>query len=139
MMAMAISISPARFAVSYLSSYFASKVTEEPPTRSRPRRIPSSVSVTLAILKLPISRPQIADHSFRAERFAVIKKTYDAAVAAGDRNVYLLDGSEFFDGASNDYTVDGIHPTDLGFWMMARGIAPVLREALEKSEKQLFY
>ena len=83
-----------------------------------------------------ISRPQIADHSFRAERFAVIKKTYDAAVAAGDRNVYLLDGSEFFDGASNDYTVDGIHPTDLGFWMMARGIAPVLREALEKSEKQ---
>ena len=101
-------------------------------THARMFRTVREKNPTLPIIM--ISRPQILDHSYRAERFAVIKKTYDDAVLAGDENVYLIDGSSLFDGAGNDYTVDGIHPTDLGFWMMARGIAPVLRAALEKSE-----
>ena len=62
----------------------------------------------------------------------MIKQTYDNAVAAGDKNVYLLRGSEFFDGLSADFTVDGVHPTDLGFFFMAKGIADTLRDALKK-------
>lgn len=79
-----------------------------------------------------ISRPQVVTKNNRDERFAVIKKTYDDAVAVGDRNVYLVHGASFFDGVGNDYTVDGTHPTDLGFYRMAVGLEPLLRAILEK-------
>lgn len=63
----------------------------------------------------------------------LIIKNYEKAKEAGDENVYFVDGSKFF-GKYNpaDYTVDGLHPTDLGFRMMAEHIFPVLKEALEK-------
>ena len=79
-----------------------------------------------------ISKPTFGDTSDKERRFEVIKRTYANAVNDGDKNVYLLCGSDFFDGLSADYTVDGIHPTDLGFMYMAKGIYPILREILEK-------
>lgn len=63
----------------------------------------------------------------------LIMDNYEKAKAAGDNNVYFVDGSKFFDPDNpNDYTVDGLHPTDLGFRAMAEGIYPVLKAALEK-------
>lgn len=63
----------------------------------------------------------------------LIMNNYEKAKAAGDNNVYFVDGSLFFDQDNpNDYTVDGLHPTDLGFRAMAEGIFPVLKAALEK-------
>ena len=63
----------------------------------------------------------------------MIKSNYEKAKAAGDENVYFVDGSLFFDEYNpGDYTVDCLHPTDLGFRMMAEGIFPVLKEAMEK-------
>jgi hypothetical protein len=76
-----------------------------------------------------ISRPNYSPDV--AERFAVIKATYDNAKANGDENVYLIDGREFF-GADNDLTVDGIHPTDLGFYFMAKRISDELRPIIAK-------
>ena len=76
-----------------------------------------------------ISRPSVIDNS---ARLAVIKATYDKAVAEGDKNVYFLDGASFFGFDSNEHTVDTCHPTDLGFYLMAKGIEPVLCEILEK-------
>ena len=78
-----------------------------------------------------ISRPQFSAESDRDRRFEVIKATYDKAVAVGDKNVYLLRGSDFFEGLDADFTVDGVHPTDLGFYFMAKGICPVLKRILE--------
>ena len=46
--------------------------------------------------------------------------------------MWLIDGSTFFPFGSNEHTVDNCHPTDLGFYLMAKGIEPVLREALGK-------
>lgn len=64
----------------------------------------------------------------------LIMNNYEKAKAAGDDNVYFVDGSLFFDPDNpNDYTVDGLHPTDLGFRAMAEGIFPVLKAALEKN------
>ena len=85
--------------------------------------------------KLPIifiSRPSVLEAADRRARLAVIKETYDKAVAEGDENVWLLDASEFFPFDSNEHTVDNCHPTDLGFYLMAKGIEPTLREALER-------
>lgn len=84
--------------------------------------------------KLPIiimSRPQFTQSPDRDARFEVIRRTYENAVALGDRNAYLIPGWSFFDEVEGDYTVDGIHPTDLGFHFMARGIAPVLKSAMK--------
>ncbi|HBL84412.1 MAG: hypothetical protein A2Y17_04705 [Clostridiales bacterium GWF2_38_85] len=64
---------------------------------------------------------------------SLIIANYNKAKKAGDENVYFVDGSLFYDEYNpGDYTVDGLHPTDLGFRMMAEDIFPVLKEALEK-------
>ena len=53
-------------------------------------------------------------------------------MAAGDKHVYFIDGAAFFADFPdrNQPTVDGTHPTDLGFYFMYRTVLPVLKEAL---------
>ena len=68
----------------------------------------------------------------RLARKAVIKNTYDTAVREGDKNVYFVDPTEFFPFDSDEHTVDSAHPTDLGFYFMAKGLYPLLKEILEK-------
>ena len=79
-----------------------------------------------------ISRPYFRATSNRDARFAVIKKTYDNAKARGDKNVYLIHGGEIFGDAENECTVDDCHLTDLGFYMMAKAVTPIIKEILEK-------
>lgn len=67
------------------------------------------------------------------ERYLVIKRTFDNAVLAGDKNVYLIFGKDLLKEVESDGLCDGCHPNDLGFRFMARGILPVLMGALEKS------
>lgn len=64
------------------------------------------------------------------ERFQIIKKTYDAAVAAGDRNVYLIDGRTMVSHIPDSWGVDISHPNDLGFHAMATAIGNVLAQIL---------
>lgn len=64
------------------------------------------------------------------DRLAVITRTYENAVAAGDRNIYLFSGTELMALCGDDGTVDNVHPTDLGFLAMANAISPVLKQAL---------
>ena len=70
--------------------------------------------------------------AFRLARLEIIKATHDKAVAEGDKRVWFLDASTFFPFDHDEHTVDGVHPTDLGFYLMAKGIEPTLRAALEK-------
>lgn len=66
-------------------------------------------------------------------RFAIIKETYDAAVSAGDKNVYIVDGRHIMDGIAEDGgTVDGVHPNDLGFYCMALRIGDVIEKIFNK-------
>ena len=61
----------------------------------------------------------------------VILDTYRYARAQGDRNVYLIDGESVFRGRYIDMcTVDGVHPNDLGFALMADAVEATLRRAL---------
>ena len=83
---------------------------------------------------LMISRPC----SFRtgeentAERFSIIKQTYDNAKSAGDENVYIINGLEFFSDYGPECTVDGTHPNDFGYRFMAEKISVALKEILDK-------
>lgn len=67
-----------------------------------------------------------------AERFAIIKKTYDNARAAGDENVYIINGLECFGEYGPECTVDGTHPNDFGYRFMAERISRDLKKILDK-------
>ena len=79
-----------------------------------------------------VSRPRSIRSEDNEARFAVIKATYDAARASGDRNVYLVDGIGFFTGLGNDWSIDGVHPNDHGFARMASVIGDVIGDILAK-------
>ena len=64
-------------------------------------------------------------------RRTVIMQTYLNARAAGDKKIFFIDGYGFFAGYSRgDCTVDGCHPNDLGFRLMAEKTAGVLGKIL---------
>lgn len=79
-----------------------------------------------------LSRPRYVQDEDTCARLAVIRKTYEKALADGDQNVYLLNGKELMALADDDGTVDDCHPTDLGFRSMANAIEPILRAILYK-------
>ena len=63
---------------------------------------------------------------------AIIRRTYEKAVAEGDKNVYFVDGSTFFGKEERHLcTVDDCHPNDIGFLRMADVLEPILRNILE--------
>ncbi len=83
----------------------------------------------LPIVLLSSIRPKNADSD---SRNAVVKTTYDNAIAAGDKNVYFIDGRTLFGDVPRKYvTVDGTHPTDLGFYLMFRSVLPVLKQSMK--------
>lgn len=65
------------------------------------------------------------------KRRDIIRRTYENALAAGDRNVYFIDGESFFGREDRELcTVDDCHPNDIGFLRMADVLTPVLRGIL---------
>ncbi len=80
-----------------------------------------------------ISRPhgKSDDLAEAEQRRAIIYKTYENAKNSGDNKVFFVDGMSFFAEVGREVpTVDRVHPTDLGFYLMAKGILPALKEAL---------
>ena len=60
------------------------------------------------------------------------RKIYQERKAAGDVNIYFFDGSSFWEQDDTEHNVDGAHPNDSGFALMAQKLEPVLRELLQK-------
>jgi len=92
----------------------------------------------LPVLILPNSHNTVWPEKRRTlkERRDIVRQTFENACAAGDRQVYWMEGSDFsasFDGPEG--TVDGVHPNDLGFYCMAKTIRPVLAQMLDIHEK----
>jgi hypothetical protein len=78
-----------------------------------------------------ISRPDYRHHDDSPERKRIIMQSFKRARAAGDENVYFIDGSKFFKGDMWDScTVDSTHPNDLGFYFMTRKIGRVIAQIL---------
>lgn len=66
-----------------------------------------------------------------APRRDYIRSVYQAAVDAGDQNVYFIDGEKIYEGEFyRACTVDGCHPTDLGFYRMYQALDRVLCDLL---------
>lgn len=80
-----------------------------------------------------VSRPQYKKDEAADKRFEVIETTYKNALAAGDKNVYLVDGRKFFEFFDEDCgTVDDCHPNDIGFYCMYKKIGAVVEEILNR-------
>ena len=50
--------------------------------------------------------------------------------AAGDAHIHFLDGSRLLGKDYHECSVDGVHPTDLGFFRMADGLGPAIAKLL---------
>ncbi len=87
-------------------------------------RIIRAAHPTLPILC--VSRPTALPND---ERVEVIRATVDRAREIGDNNVYFVDMGEAIarSGVGDDFSVDGCHPTDLGFYVMAHALEDILR------------
>lgn len=76
--------------------------------------------------------------SFREEadsgtRRDIVRKTYENAVAAGDKNVYFIDGETCYGQEDREIcTLDTVHPNDLGFYRIAKTVCPVIEGILEE-------
>jgi lysophospholipase L1-like esterase len=64
-----------------------------------------------------------------ADSRAEYKKAFDALIAAGDKNLHYLRGDKLI-GDDGEGTVDGSHPTDLGFMRQADTFAEALKPLL---------
>src|SRR5699024_7542133 len=48
----------------------------------------------------------------------------------GDDNLYLIDGTYLLGEHFEEMTVDGVHPTDLGFFKLTEALYPILKTIL---------
>ena len=86
----------------------------------------------LIVSQIPFSKelrhPAIRERRLRNK--ALQQTIVEQFRAEGDRNIYFLDGETLFPGDFEEYTVDGVHCTDLGFMHMADGLEPTIRRLL---------
>ncbi|NOS68739.1 MAG: hypothetical protein HOP33_02270 [Verrucomicrobia bacterium] len=64
---------------------------------------------------------------------AALRNIFEKRVKAGDRRLFYVRGEKLL-GTDGQGTVDGVHPTDLGFMRMADVIEPVLKRVKLKSQ-----
>ena len=83
------------------------------------------------------SRPGYDSNPEDSERRRqIIIASYEKAKSEGDKNVYFADGGDVYANfCRSGFTCDNCHPNDLGFYHMAKVLAPVIREVLEMAEK----
>ena len=88
-----------------------------------------------------VSRPDYSAEraeydSWRAEderRRMIVRATYEKLTAEGDALIGYVDGAHIFDGEYRDScTVDGCHPSDLGFSRMAKRIGDEIEKFLKR-------
>jgi hypothetical protein len=86
-----------------------------------------------------MSRPVFSTQSSAEEiaRQRIVKDTYDKAIAAGDTNVYFINGGEMLQDALfyHDGPIcmtDRVHPNDAGHYYMAEAVINVLVPALNQ-------
>lgn len=73
------------------------------------------------------SRPDFDLHADSLERIDVIYQSFLRARELGDKRVYFLNGKSIFTGRDRELcTIEGTHPTDIGFLKMADSFEDIL-------------
>lgn len=71
------------------------------------------------------------DNSGRLKNWQFMHDLVEKIRKDGDNNIYFVDGSKMLGDDFYECSVDGSHPSDLGFYRMAQGMIPVLKEILK--------
>jgi lysophospholipase L1-like esterase len=66
----------------------------------------------------------------RRSNLEFMKSLVDRLTKAGDKNIYFMNGEDLLGENWDECTVDGVHPTDLGFMQMATALSPVISKIL---------
>jgi lysophospholipase L1-like esterase len=64
------------------------------------------------------------------EKNAALKRTFQNLIKSGVKRLYYVSADNLI-GADGEATVDGVHPTDLGFIRIADALEPVLKKAIK--------
>ena len=128
-------LDPAVYVLDCLPNMTAELVTErvEPFVRTLRKARPST-PIVLAEDRTYSNAPLVPE-PFERNRTsrAALKSAYEHLIASGVRNLHYLPGETQL-GDDGEGTVDGSHPTDLGFFRMAEAfgkvIEPLLRETV---------
>lgn len=86
----------------------------------------------LLVSKFPYAAELINKQLYndRNDRLNFQKELIEQLKQAGDQNIYFYEGTDLLGEHSEEGTVDGTHPTDLGFMSIANKLTPVLRKIL---------
>jgi lysophospholipase L1-like esterase len=87
------------------------------------------ILVENVIPQASVFRPN-SDPSITAKN-AALRQVFDHLSADGVRHLHYVQGESLL-GSDGEATVDGIHPTDLGFMRMADALEPMLRQVVTK-------
>lgn len=86
---------------------------------------------------LVVSKLPYADEVFEREKAGIRKSNIEfqknlvnTLQEQGDRYIYFLDGSGLLGKDFNECMVDGVHPTDLGFYQIAGNMSAAIHEIL---------
>ncbi|MBO9604903.1 MAG: SGNH/GDSL hydrolase family protein [Paenibacillaceae bacterium] len=95
------------------------------------RRRHSSVPI-LVVSKVRYAKERwdAAKEAERLKRRDIQRETVERLRREGDGKVVFLDGSDLLGDDYEECTVDGSHPTDLGFLRLADGLTPVVARLL---------
>jgi lysophospholipase L1-like esterase len=95
------------------------------------RRAHPSTPIVLVESILYVDGPYVEEGRGRRcrESNAALAAIYAELKAAGDKHLLYIK-AQYLLGEDGEDTVDGTHPTDLGFFRMAKGMEPTLRAAL---------
>jgi len=72
---------------------------------------------------------------FHQQNRASLEATYQSLLAAGENNIFYLDGQKLL-GSDGEGATDGSHPSDLGMVRYADAYEPVLRSMLKGERNQ---
>ncbi len=92
---------------------------------SRPKT-PIILVESIVYQRSPLLDPAQRSHEFKN---IALREVFKTLQSAGHDKLWLVPGDTLL-GDDGDATVDGTHPTDVGFKRMAEAIEPTLREAL---------
>lgn len=124
----------AAFILDSLGNLTVSQTAErvEPFVHHLRRQHPDTPIVLVEGLNYADTQFLVSRQKLVVERNTLLRMLYDRLKAAGDKHLHYITSASLLGGDGED-TVDGTHPTDLGFSRMAEGMIPVLREALGNS------
>ena len=81
---------------------------------------------------LMLTRPKYYLEGMEKERLEIVRRTYENALAAGDKNVYFIPGTQLLlELVREEALVDNCHPADGGFISMAYVIGEKLKQLLK--------